>query len=190
MCPPPAAGSKKLHPCNPAVHPLHCGDAGAGLSGGTAWVSPAGLASCRSSAVKASMMARASKARFRRPTFTWRTMPADSRRFIASLVAWKLRPMSFAALVTETTGAPGSMAIRWSAADPARTRPRAARHCSWMRSTFASNAAASSTARRQAAENNPIHLLMPSWPASESAPAVASCGEAFNVGRRPRGEHE
>jgi hypothetical protein len=41
------------------------------------------------------MTAGASKARFRRPTLTWRTMPAASIRFIASLVAWKLHPMSF-----------------------------------------------------------------------------------------------
>ncbi len=100
------------------------------------------------------MTAGASKARFRRPTLTWRTMPAASSRFIASLVAWKLRPMSFAAPVTETTGAPGRVASRRSAADPARVRPSAARHCSWMRSTLASNAAASSTARPQAAENS------------------------------------
>jgi hypothetical protein len=41
------------------------------------------------------------------PTFTWRTMPAASRRFSASLVARKLRPMRSVAPVTETTGAPG-----------------------------------------------------------------------------------
>jgi hypothetical protein len=45
-----------------------------------------------------------------------------SRRFIASLVAWKLRPMSFAAPVTETTGAPGRVVLRPVAAASAAWR--------------------------------------------------------------------
>ena len=50
-------------------------------------VSPSGLASCRSSAVKASMSSGASKARLRRPTLTWTSTSAATRRSMAWLAA-------------------------------------------------------------------------------------------------------
>jgi hypothetical protein len=83
------------------------------------------------------MIAGASNARFRRPTVIWRTTPADSRRVIASLVAWKLRPMRSAALDTDTTGTPGSARTSSSVADPLRIVPTAARHSSWMHASCA-----------------------------------------------------
>jgi hypothetical protein len=68
---PPREGSAKLHPCNPSCPGArHRRRAGAGRSGGADRVSPVGLASCLSSAVKASTMAGASNARLRRRTLT------------------------------------------------------------------------------------------------------------------------
>lgn len=52
-------------------------------SGGEVRVSPAGLASWRSRAVKAVMISEASKARLRRPTETCRRTPAETSRVIA-----------------------------------------------------------------------------------------------------------
>ncbi len=55
------------------------------------------------------MTAGVSKARLRRPTLTWRTIPAASRRFIASLVAWKLRPMIHTLMSRAALVAPDSV---------------------------------------------------------------------------------
>lgn len=124
---------------------------GADREGGDDRVSPVGLASWRSRSVNASSTSGASKARFRRPTVTWVRTPACSRRRTPWLVAWKLRPMRSAAPDTVRTGAPGSATISSSVAEPARMRPSDRRQSSWTLRMRASNASASSTARRQAA---------------------------------------
>lgn len=130
-----AAGWRRTHrrvrgwqvaPCNPIPPDLsQRGRAGVRRRGADERVLPAGLASWRSSSVSASMIARASKARFLRPTFTCCTTPAASSRVMAWFVAWKLRSMTSAAPATVRTGAPGSRCSRRSTAEPERTQPTA-----------------------------------------------------------------
>ena len=63
------------------------GRRGTDRAGGDVRVFPDGLASRRSSAVKATTTSLASKARLRRPTFIWVSISASRSRSIASLVA-------------------------------------------------------------------------------------------------------
>ena len=92
----------------PFPSPGHWGLCGTSGMGRDTRVSPARLASCRSNAVKASISSGASKARFRRPTLTWTSTPAATRRSMAWLAAWKERPVSSAAVATVSTGAAGN----------------------------------------------------------------------------------
>ena len=96
----------------------YCRPHGTRLTGSETSVSPSGPASCRPSAVNASMSSGASNARFRRPTVTCLRTPASTSRPIAWLVAWNDRPTRSDAVVVVSSGAPGRAWRSRSAAEP------------------------------------------------------------------------
>ncbi|MHB1527745.1 MAG: hypothetical protein ACYCZN_15985, partial [Candidatus Dormibacteria bacterium] len=77
--------------------------------------------------MKAVMISGASYARLRLPMLTCLRIPTAANCRIALLAAGKVRPIKDAAVVTVTTGAPGSAWSKRSAAEFLRTDPRRAR---------------------------------------------------------------
>ncbi len=114
-------------------------------------VSPSGLARRCSRAAKALIASGDSKALLRRPTLSWRRIPASAKRCTAAFVAGKLRPMSADAVATVRTGVPTSLPSSRSSAEFARTGATRSRHDLCNSAAFISKAVASCAARVQAA---------------------------------------
>ena len=149
-----------------ASHPL-CGRLGAGREGGDERVLPPGLASCRSSPMKALIISKDSYALFLLALVTGLRISASTSKPITVLVAWCVRPVIVIAVATVSNGMP----IRpWSSRSSALPflicvpffDSSVVRHFFSISLAVFSNSKASLTDRVQAAANLATQRLMPS----------------------------